>query len=274
MSGNSRANSNNAKGEYSLTDTGTIITGGAGGVSGAQLPAGRAIRFSQRNVVTLLCVTAIALIVLITQTWVTVQLDPGSSAVTELSANGAGMHPVLLPAAIAMLVASLVIAIAGRVFKYLLALIVIGLATTIVLVSASLLADPLATVATQLGEVTGITGAGQTELVTDHSLSSLVWVTIFVAVLGQLLGIIVLFSAHRWKSSKKYDVAAEKHEHDDERIAEAAGEAAAESVDESDAADDIDDSEDIAADENAAEDNDARISDWDELSRGNDPSTR
>ncbi len=274
MSGNSRANSNNSKGEYNLTDTGTIITGGAGGVSGAQLPAGRAIRFSQRNVVTLLCVTAIALIVLITQTWVTVQLDPGSSAVTELSVNGAGMHPVLLPAAIAMLVASLVIAIAGRVFKYLLALIVIGLATTIVLVSASLLADPLATVATQLGEVTGITGAGQTELVTDHSLSSLVWVTIFVAVLGQLLGIIVLFSAHRWKSSKKYDVAADKADPGDGSGAPSAGESAAESADEADAADDLDDSEDIAADEDAAEDNDVRISDWDELSRGNDPSAR
>ncbi len=145
---------------------------------------------------------------------------------------GHEINPALSPIAIALVAAALALTIAGPVFRRVLGGLVALLAGGVVALSISVVTNPLGAVTGKITELTGIMGAQTTATVVWHQLSAGVWVTLVAGIVAALLGILVLVFGGRWVAGgRKYATTSE---------AQRAGQ-----VD--------------------------RISDWDALSDGDDP---
>lgn len=184
-----------------------------------------------------------------TQAWLTLSLVQGAAAVDVLVLTGQEMNPTLSPVSVAALAAVLALTIAGRFFKYLLGVLIVGLGAGVVLIAYGILADPLNSAATPLSEITGISGDAQQSLLSATQISVWPTVTLVAGALLALMGLVVLFVSHTWaQGGRKYqsgaDAAAQGEQPRGKKIARATGSAA----------------------------NPDRISDWEMLSGGNDPS--
>jgi uncharacterized membrane protein (TIGR02234 family) len=166
------------------------------------------------------------------QTWVSFMLD-GTHTVETVTGNAA--NAALAPVSVALIAAALALTIAGRVFRRVLGALVALLGAGLVALTGGVLADPLGAAGGRITELTGIAGgaAGSAVLWSDTSVWG--WVCVLAGVLAVVLGAIVLLFSGRWGSAgRKYDSAP--------TVAGTAG---------------------------GAPD---RISDWDSLSDGTDPS--
>lgn len=141
-----------------------------------------------------------------TQQWLMLSLVQGAATVDALALTGQEMNPTLSPIAVAGLAAALALTIAGRVFRYLLGVLIIGFGAGIVLISVGILRDPLNSASTLLSEITGITGAAQSGLLSASTVSAWPTVTLICGVALALIGVLVLATAHTWKQGgRKYE---------------------------------------------------------------------
>lgn len=151
--------------------------------------------------------------------------------------SGHNANPALSPVGIAALVAALVLAIAGSVFRRVLAVLIALLGAGIAYGGFSVMNDPIAAVRGTATELTGLSGDAVDTVILA---STTVWpiVVIVAGVLIAILGIVALFVSGSWGAGdRKYASAAEK-------------------------------SRKTAVKKSAGPD---RISDWDALSDGEDP---
>lgn len=170
-----------------------------------------------------------------TQVWVTLTLAEGAAASSWLEATGQQVNQSLSPVAIAALAAALALTIAGRVFTRVLGVLVLLLGAGIAAIAVSVLRDPGAAVAGRLAEATGLEGSAQAGLVHATMASPLVTVTLAAGALLVVLGALVLLFGGRWKAAGR------KYEAESTRT-------------------------------RAASDEPDRISDWEALNDGEDPS--
>lgn len=172
-----------------------------------------------------------------TQVWVTLKLAAGAAASETLEVTGQQLNQSLSPIALAALAAALALTIAGRVFRRGLGVLVLLLGVGIAAIAVNVMADPNSAVASRLGEVTGLEGSVQAGLVVATTLSSLTYVTLAAGAALVVFGVMVLLLGGRWRAAgRKYDTDALR---------------ALEVSDEPD-----------------------RISDWEALNDGQDPSDR
>ncbi len=172
-----------------------------------------------------------------TQTWVTLTLREGAAAVDQLVVTGHDLNASLSPLAIAVLAAALALTIAGRVFRWVLGALVALLGAGIVAVSYGVLAQPVTAASGRIAEITAISGDAQLDLITASEVTSWPWVTVAAGAALVLLGVLVLVLGGRWRrAGRKYESGAART-------------AAARGNEEHD-----------------------RISDWEMLSGGEDPS--
>ncbi|MBC9944888.1 Trp biosynthesis-associated membrane protein [Leucobacter sp. cx-328] len=124
--------------------------------------------------------------------------------------SGHNANPALSPVGVAALVAALVLAIAGSVFRRVLAVLIALLGAGIAYGGFSVLNDPIAAVRGTATELTGLSGdAVETVIVA----STTVWpiVVIVAGVLIAILGIVALFVSGNWGAGdRKYASGAEK----------------------------------------------------------------
>lgn len=166
------------------------------------------------------------------QTWISFMLD-GTHSVETVTGHAA--NAALSPVSIAIIAAALALTIAGPVFRRVLGALVALLGAGLVALTGGVLADPLAAAGGRITELTGIAGGAAGSAVLWSDVSVWGWVSALAGALAVVLGLVVLLLSGRWSSGgRKYDSAP--------RAAGAAG---------------------------AAPD---RISDWDSLSEGTDPS--
>ncbi len=150
------------------------------------------------------------------------------------TATGHDVNPALSPVAIAIVAAALALTIAGPVFRRVLGGLVLLLGAGLVALTIGVLAAPLGAVAGMITELTGIAGGATGSMVTWSDVSAWAYVAVVAGALAAALGIAVLVSGGRWAASgRKYDSASAR------------------------------------ARAGSAPD---RISDWDALSGGDDPS--
>ncbi|MET3635477.1 MULTISPECIES: Trp biosynthesis-associated membrane protein [Curtobacterium] len=175
-----------------------------------------------------------------TQTWFTVHLHAGTAVVPRVVADGAAVVPQYTALAIASLALFLALTIAGRVLRVVLAAVEVLLGVAVVATGIGALADPVAASKGAVGEVAGVSDTEAVRQVVDR-VDVTAWPAVGIAggVLAVVLGIVVFVVQRQWPGpTRKYAAA----------TAGAAADARAQ----------------------AAVPRDA-ITDWDDLSAGDDP---
>lgn len=135
------------------------------------------------------------------QPWISFTLD-GDGA--SHSATGHAINPALSPVAIAVVAAALALTIAGRAFRIVLGVLVTLLGASIAALTASSAASPLGAVN---GTITGLTGiTGGASQVTSIATSPWPWVTLAAGAIAGLLGLVVLITGGKWaQAGRKYE---------------------------------------------------------------------
>ncbi|KTR86598.1 Trp biosynthesis-associated membrane protein [Leucobacter chromiiresistens] len=168
------------------------------------------------------------------QTWISFMLDGTHSLETVA---GHEVNAAVSPISIAIVAAALALTIAGPVFRRALGVLVVLLGAGLAALTISVLAAPLTAITGTITDLTGISGDATTSLVLWSSVSPWAWVCVAAGVLAALLGLVVAVFGGAWASGgRKYGAAAN-----------AAGSGARPGAPD-------------------------RISDWDALSEGDDPS--
>ncbi|MEJ6489323.1 Trp biosynthesis-associated membrane protein [Leucobacter sp. USCH14] len=168
------------------------------------------------------------------QTWISFMLD-GTHSVETVA--GHEVNAAVSPISIAVVAAALALTIAGPVFRRSLGVLVALLGAGLAALTISVIAAPLAAITGRITELTGISGDSTTALVVWNSLAPWIWLCVVAGVLAVILGIVVAVFSGSWSSGgRKYDATPKS---------------------------------DANAAASGAPD---RISDWDALSDGDDPS--
>lgn len=166
------------------------------------------------------------------QPWISFMLE-GAHAVETVT--GHAVNAALSPVSIAIVAAALALTIAGPMFRRVLGILVALLGAGLVALTGGVIGSPSSAVGGRITELTGIVGGASGSAVLWSSVSAWAWVSIAAGALAIVLGLAVLILGGRWGAAgRKYDSAPR-----------------------------------AAAVERAAPD---RISDWDSLSDGDDPS--
>ncbi|GAA5027546.1 Trp biosynthesis-associated membrane protein [Microbacterium fluvii] len=177
-----------------------------------------------------------------TQTWLTVVLDDGAQH--ELAVSGAAALPVLAPLSLAVLALGGALSIVGRVLRYVFGALAVVIGVVLFALTWPIaIAHPVTAVASVVTEATGIAGIQAiADLVADIAatpwpvVSLVAWCVLIAA------GVFTLATAHTWAATgRRYDTAAD---HSAAAPTAAAGSRPHDAID-----------------------------DWDDLSRGDDPTT-
>ncbi|GAA1911488.1 hypothetical protein GCM10009775_00100 [Microbacterium aoyamense] len=172
-----------------------------------------------------------------TQTWIFVLLEDGIHH--QLAVPGAAAVPVLAPLSLAVLALGAALSIAGLVLRYIFGALTVLIAAVLAVLTFQVYAPDTRHVASTVTEATGISGADAvSELVAGVSTTPWVPITHAAWVVLFVVGIFILATARRWKSTgRKYTT-------------------------------------DAATTAPAASRPHDAIDDWDDLSRGEDPTAR
>lgn len=165
------------------------------------------------------------------QPWVSFMLD-GTHELVPVT--GHEINAALSPVAIALVAAALALTIAGPVFRRVLGGLVTLLGAGLVALTAGVIAAPLTAVTSTVTELTGISGTAATAAVVWSQLSVWAWVSVVAGAVAALIGLLIVLFGGRWATGgRKYDTG--------------------------------------AAAKKRADGGTDRISDWDALSDGDDP---
>ncbi|MBK0421476.1 Trp biosynthesis-associated membrane protein [Leucobacter sp. CSA2] len=120
------------------------------------------------------------------------------------SATGHVINPALSPIAIAIVAAALALTIAGKGFRVVLGVLVTLLGAGVVAMTLTSTSSPLGAVNGTITELTGITDG--VDQVMELAMTPWPWVTLAAGVLAGLLGLFVLITGRRWaQGGRKYE---------------------------------------------------------------------
>jgi len=181
------------------------MTGAAGTIKSTSPAVPRWARKS--TLVLVIAALALAVFGTTTQTWLTVQLDPGQlgQGVSQngLQVQGSKAATTVTALALVALAGGLAASIAGRIARWVITAISLLVAAGIVAAAVTVLADPLAAAQGSIAAATGISGSNVQVALTAFP--------VLAVVAGALLGISALAvvpAGRYWKSRTKYDAAA------------------------------------------------------------------
>lgn len=203
-----------------------------------------------------------------TQTWFSIRLTDVASHVSTLSVVGSVAAPALTALALAGLALTAALAIAGPVFRIVLALLGILLGVSVLISAGSALGDPLRASSSAITTATGVAGdASVRRLVDAVEVQFWPWLAVGGGVLIVLASAAAIVFSRLWPGpSRKYQT---RFAAEDGRDASAVlGDAAGAPSDDAEARAVA---EGEAPSGPAALDRDTAIDSWDELSRGDDP---
>ena len=181
------------------------MTGAAGTIKSTSPAVPRWARKS--TLVLVIAALALAVFGTTTQTWLTVQLDPGQlgQGVSQngLQVQGSKAATTVTALALVALAGGLAASIAGRIARWVITAIILLAAAGIVAAAVTVLADPLAAAQGSIAAATGISGSNVQVALTAFP--------VLAVAAGALLGISALAivpAGRYWKSRTKYDAAA------------------------------------------------------------------
>lgn len=156
----------------------------------------------------LLCGVALAALALVswTQTWFVVVLGGESAGHPPISAGGDTSAPAVSALAIACLAALGAMAISGRFFRVVLAVLQMVIGACIVLSAVLALSAPVSAVLSLVTEATSVAGASSVaRLIDSLAATAWPWVALVAGVLLVALGVAILATARLWpRAGRKY----------------------------------------------------------------------
>lgn len=207
-------------------------------------------RRSKSRTLLLVALSAIVLLIAWSQTWSTLSLASGVAGEASVPVSGQTMVPGLSALALTSLALIAALALAGRVFRFVLGAVQLLLGVVICITSGSVVADPITAAAPALISLTGIQDVPAiAALVSNQALTAWPFVSIVAGVVTVLSGVVILsFSASWPQTGRKYAAATQPVNPSSASTAETSS-----AVD--------------------GDSSDARIDAWDDLSRGGDPTS-
>ncbi|WP_431221376.1 Trp biosynthesis-associated membrane protein [Leifsonia xyli] len=203
-----------------------------------------------------------------TQTWFAIRLSDTAEHAATITVAGSVAAPALTALALAGLALTAALAIAGPVFRIVLALLGLLLGVSMLVSAITALSDPVRAAASAITTATGVAGdASIRHLVHSVEVGFWPWLAVVAGVVIILASAAVVVFSRLWPGpSRKYQT---RFEGEDGRPAGEVVDEAADARDEPRA-----EAAEAAADtpgEPAALDRDTAIDSWDELTRGDDP---
>lgn len=140
------------------------------------------------------------------QSWIDIVFLPGVATVEELIVPGQKVSPALTLIALAVLASALVLTIAGPVFRRVLGVLLVALGAGLITVGATAMASPLEGARAQIEAVSGISGSGQESLVGSVEVTLWPGVMVAIGVLAALIGALIVLVGGKWKTGgRKYE---------------------------------------------------------------------
>ncbi len=173
-----------------------------------------------------------------TQTWVHVVL--ADTATSDLAVAGATAVPVLAPLSLAVLALGAALSIVGRALRIVFGVLTVLIAVALVTLSVPVMTGPpVSAIGPSVTEVTGIAGeSAVAQLVESATVTAWPAITVAIAVLLGAAGVFIVVTGPRWRTGgRKYEAARR-------RAARRSAEGPLDAIDS-----------------------------WDDLSRGDDPTT-
>jgi uncharacterized membrane protein (TIGR02234 family) len=197
-----------------------------------------------------------------TQPWFTIRLTDTAEHATTVTVAGSVAAPALTALALAGLALTAALAIAGPVFRIVLALLGVLLGVSVLVSAITALSDAVRASASAITTATGVAGdASIRHLVHTVETAFWPWLAVVAGVLIVLASAAVVVFSRVWPGpSRKYQTrfAGEDGRPAEEVVAEAA-------------ADTADDASPDAGAQPGTLDRDTAIDSWDDLTRGDDP---
>ncbi len=213
-----------------------------------------------------------------TQPWFAIQLTDTANHASTITVAGSVAAPALTALALAGLALTAALAIAGPVFRIVLALLGVLLGVSVLVSAITAVSDAVGASSAAITTATGVAGdASVRRLVHSVTIEFWPWLAIVAAVLILLASAAVVVFSRSWPGpSRKYQTrfAGEDGRPVDEVFADATEDGPEPSDDaeaRAAAEEDAEDSADDTPDHSGTLDRDTAIDSWDELSRGDDP---
>ncbi|QEO15895.1 Trp biosynthesis-associated membrane protein [Agromyces intestinalis] len=209
------------------------------------------------------------------QPWFEVRLQAGAGTGAPLAVGGDVASPALAALALAGLALAGALAIAGPGIRVLLGILAVVLGGCLVLAVSTSLGDVVGSVAPAVTDATGVTGTEPVAaLLDDAAATAWPWVGLAGGIVVAAAGALVLATGHRWPGgSRRYGGGGRLAPTTDPADEPNAERALADELD-SRADDPEAEASDATSPEGPPDSRPARdraIDDWDELSRGDDP---
>ncbi|MCD2497412.1 Trp biosynthesis-associated membrane protein [Microbacterium nymphoidis] len=147
-----------------------------------------------------------------TQTWLNVVVDDGANQALEVT--GSAALPLLTPLSLAAMALGVVLSLAGRILRYVFGVIAVIIGAALLVQTIPLLTGvPLAAVAPAITAATGISGDDAVSaLVGSVTLTAWPIVALVAWVLLVVSGVFVLLTGSRWRTgSSRYRSGAPQH---------------------------------------------------------------
>lgn len=140
------------------------------------------------------------------QAWIDVAFLPGVATVEQLTVTGQQASGTLTLVALAVLASVLVLTIAGLIFRRVLGVLIVLLGSGLVVIGIRALQVPAESARAQIEAVSGIGGAGQSELISAITVSAWPIVAAALGVVIALAGVCIVAVSGGWKSGgQKYE---------------------------------------------------------------------
>ncbi|MDI2034226.1 Trp biosynthesis-associated membrane protein [Paenarthrobacter nitroguajacolicus] len=174
--------------------------------SASALPAKASPRWARKSTLVLAAVVlALAVFGTTTQTWIEVQLDPTGVSNSNLHVPGNKAATAVTALALVALAGGLAASIAGRIARWIIAVIIALSAAGIILAAATVLADPLGAARGAIAAATGVAGGQASVAATAFPVAAIV-----AGALLAVCAVVLPVAGRYWKTRTKYDAAAKR----------------------------------------------------------------
>ncbi|NQD88082.1 Trp biosynthesis-associated membrane protein [Paenarthrobacter sp. CM16] len=148
-------------------------------------------------------ILALAVFGATTQTWIEVQLDPTGASNSDLHVQGSKAATAVTALAVVALAGGLAASIAGKIARWIIAVLVVLSAAGIILAAMTVLLDPLGAAQGAIAAATGVSG-GQA----DAAATAFPVVAIVAGALLAVCAVALPLAGRHWTSRTKYDAGA------------------------------------------------------------------
>jgi uncharacterized membrane protein (TIGR02234 family) len=148
-------------------------------------------------------ILALAVFGATTQTWIEVRLDPAGASNSDLHVQGSKAATAVTALAVVALAGGLAASIAGKIARWIIAVLITLSAAGIILAAVTVILDPLGAAQGSIAAATGVSG-GQA----DAAVTAFPVVAIVAGCLLAVCAIVLPLAGRHWTSRTKYDAAA------------------------------------------------------------------